>query len=152
MILPKGITGFFKAGREAARPATDPKLFARACHFAARAESGSVEVFDPAGIARNYHRAIARIGDDLIAILCNAHFPLIAFANVNDGGILQFREATALGVRVKESLSSCEVVSLPLLNAHPDAENLANLGAAEREQIQYWRPGRLGDIIFNSWD
>jgi hypothetical protein len=151
MLLPGGITGFFDGRRDAAPPAVDPKSFARACHAAARAESGSVERFEPAGIARNYHRVILRLRDDAIAVLCNAHVPWIAFAEASDDVALRFREATALASRIKDALP-CEVVSLSSLEALPDAELLANLGAVEREQIRYWRPQRLGDIIFNFWD
>jgi hypothetical protein len=151
MILPEGITGFFEGRRGVAPPAVDPKSFARACHATARAESGIVERFEPAGIARNYHRAILRRRDAAIAVLCNAHSPWVAFAEASEGLPLRFVEATDLASRIKDAMP-CEVVSLSSLEAHPDAELLVNFRAVEREQIRYWRPQRLGDIIFNFWD
>ena len=151
MILPEGITGFFESGRGVAPPAVDPKSFARACHAAARVVSGSVERFEAAGIARNYHRAILRQRDAAIAVLCNAHFPWVAFAEASEDLPLRFLADTALASRIKEAMP-CEVMSLSSLEAHPEAELLANLGDVEREQIRYWRPQRIGEIIFNFWD
>ena len=150
MILPEGITGFFEGSRGVAPPVIDPKSFARACHAAAREESGSVERFELAGIARNYHWAVLR-RRDAIAVLCNADFPWVAFAEASEGLPLRFVEATALSSRIKGAMP-CESVSLSSLKAHPDARLLVNLRPVERGQIRYWRPQRLGDIIFNFWD
>jgi hypothetical protein len=151
MILPEGITGFFEGGRDATPPVVDPSSFVGACYAAARAESGRVERFEPAGVSRNYHRAILRMIHGPIAVLCNAHFPIIAFAEASDDLPLRFVEAEALASRIEEVMP-CEIASRPSLEAHPDAESLANLRAAERDQIRYWRPPRLGEIIFNFWD
>ena len=151
MILPEGITGFFEGGRDATPPLVDPAPFVGACHAAARAESGRVEGFEPAGAARNYHRAILRMRHGTIAVLCNGHFPIIAFAEASDDLPLRFIDAEALAPRFEEVMP-CEIVSRSSLEAHPDTESLANLGAVERDQIRYWRPQRLGEIIFNFWD
>jgi len=151
MILPEGITGFNEETCDIEPPSVDPKLFARACHEVARAESGRVERLEPARYPRNYHRAIIQLRDKAVAVLCNAHLPWIAFAEVNDDFPLRFIEAAPLESRFKEAIP-CEVVSISSLNASPDAGTLAGLRAFERKQIQYWRPQRLGDIIFNFWD
>ena len=151
MILPEGITGFFEAGRDATPPVVDPASFVGACHAAARAESGRVEGFEPAGVGRNYHRAFLRMRHGAIAVLCNAHFPIIAFAEASDDLPLRFIEAEALAPRIEEVMP-CEIASRSSLEAHPDAEAVANLNAVEREQIRYWKPRRLGEIIFNFWD
>lgn len=34
----------------------------------------------------------------------------------------------------------------------PTQELLAELDAAELEQIDYWRPATLGEVAFNCWD
>ena len=151
MILPAGITGFFEGDSDVTPPVVDPASFVGACHAASRAESGRVERFEPAGVTRNYHRAILRMRHGAIAILCNAHFPIIAFAEASDDLPLRFVEAEALASRIEEVMA-CEVAGRSTLEAHPDVESLANLGAVERKQIKYWRPGRLGEIIFNFWD
>ena len=151
MILPRGITGFHRVGHDAPPPTVDPRTFARACHAAARAESGQIAKFEPAGVARNYHRATFRHRAAAIAVLCNAHFPWIAFAEASDDLPLRFREATPLAARIQDAMA-CEVVSLSVLEAAPAAELLADLSAAEREQVRSWRPHRLGDLLFNVWD
>ena len=151
MILPEGITGFRGDRRDAPPPTVDPRSFARACHAAARAESGEIERFEPARVSRNYHRAIFRLRDAAIAVLCNAHFPWIAFAEASDNLLLRFKEATPLAAWIEDAMP-CEVVSLSSLEAPPDAGLLADLSPVERQEIRYWRPQRLGDIIFNFWD
>lgn len=151
MILPEGITGFFGGGRDGMPPIVDPASFVGACHAAARAESGRVERFDPAGVARNHHRAILLMRHGAIAVLCNAHVPLVAFAEASDDLPLRFVEAEALASRIEEVMA-CEIVSRSTLEAHPVADSLANLRAVERGQVQYWRPRRLGEIIFNCRD
>lgn len=50
------------------------------------------------------------------------------------------------------SAMPCEVLDRSLREAAPDAAMLEGLGAAGRKQIRYWRSGRVGEIIFNSWD
>lgn len=32
------------------------------------------------------------------------------------------------------------------------AVDLGALGAAEHRAIAYWRPGTVGELLFNSWD
>ena len=151
MILPAGITGFFEEGRNATPAAVDPASFIGACHAAARAESGRVERFEPAGAARNYHRAIFRMRPGDVAVLCNAHVAIIALAEAGDELPLRFLEADSLASRIAEGMP-CEIASRSTLEAHPDAESLANLGSVELDQIKYWRPRRVGEILFNEWD
>ena len=152
MILPRGITGFRDRRAGGAIPAVAPKSFARACHTAARLGGGRVETFDVARYPRNYYRAIIRLREDAVAVLCNAHFPWVAFASVSDDGIShRFIDAPALASRFYEAMP-CEVLSPSSLEGPPDAASLNELSAAELEQIRYWEPDRLGDIIFNSWD
>lgn len=150
MVLPEGITGFAERARDATPPTVDFKSFARACHLAARAESGSVERIEPARYPRNYHRAILRLGDATLAVLCNAHFPWIAFAEASDDLPLRFTDAVALSTRFNDAIP-CEVVDLSSLETHPDEAVLAGLSDAEHEQVRYWQPRRIGDIIFNLW-
>lgn len=39
-----------------------------------------------------------------------------------------------------------------VLTSPPDEAALSRLAPAEIEQLNYWPPRRLGDIIFNHWD
>jgi len=151
MILPEGITGFAGGGRGVAAPTVDFKSFARACHMAARAGSGRVERVEAASYPRNYHRAILRLGAAPVAVLCNAHHPWIAFAVASENLPLRFSDDVALAARFSDAFP-CEVVDFTTLETHPDEAALAGLGDAERKQVGYWRPRRIGDIIFNSWD
>lgn len=150
LILPRGITGFFE-GRGEAPAGADPKSFARACHAAAQQWSGRVEGFETAEVARNYHRSVLRRRGAAIAVLCNAHFPWIALAEAGDVLPLRFVEDGDLAARIEDAMP-CRVMSPSSLEAPPDPESLADLSPAEFEQVRYWRPRRLGDIVFNFWD
>src|SRR5690349_21420782 len=78
--LPTGITGFnLPNGYE-----ETSKRFASACHVAARMLNGRVELLQPAYYrgTPNFHEAILTFGyrQESIRVLCNAHYPVIAFA------------------------------------------------------------------------
>ena len=144
MTLPEGITGFIEAGVASRLPRSIPRRSpgpARRRHARNRATLRKVRARRESPC--NCHRATYRLRDAAIAVLCNAHFPWIAFAEASDDFPLRFIEATTLAARIKDSMP-CEVVGLSSLEAPPDAGLLAGLGAVERDQIRYWRPQRLG--------
>lgn len=86
-----------------------------------------------------------------VAVPCNAYYPWVAFAEAHGEVLPRFVESAALASRFREAMP-CEVLDRSWLEAAPDAAMLESLGAAERKQIRYWRPGRVGEIIFNFWD
>lgn len=152
MLLPHGITGFADRRPDAPLPAADlAKSFTKACQIAARAELGRVERVDSANPSRSYHQAILQWQGVAIAALCNAYRPWIAFAEPSDDLPLRFIGAVALANRFRDAMD-CEILGPELLEAHPDASALAGLSNVERGQVRYWRPQRIGDIIFNTWD
>jgi hypothetical protein len=144
MILPPGVTGF--AHRSAPLlPTVEAASFKAAFFAAARECGGRVSGFEDACYPRSYHSgAIAVSGED-IEVLCNTHYPLV--------GLRSGREFIDLPV-LAETLTTFGFVILPAteLNAYPDAEALSSLGKGELDQLRYWRPERLGEVIFNEWD
>lgn len=152
MILPRGITGFYDSRRDQVPPVVDVKEFARACYSVARAEFGVVENLESANYSINFHRAILRTRDEIVAVLCNGHFPWLAFAKTHSRNYdFTFMESAVLACQFSDAMR-CEVIGLASLEEHPDEASLADLSEIERSQIKYWRPRRLGDIIFNFWD
>jgi hypothetical protein len=152
MVLPRGITGFFGASIPAP-PGTDFRAFKALCHEAARRLGGTVLIVELDRTARNFHYAALSFRDRTVAILCNAHFPVVGFARPRQGDsiALSFIDVPELA-EVVEELGGYGLLSAAELNARPDDESLSGLAATEIEQVRYWDPERIGDIIFNYWD
>ena len=85
-------------------------------------------------------------------MLCNRYAPIAAFAECVEGmQIGQFLDApiaflralTEFGVVIGEAAE---------LNRRVTKADLDVLSDAERHEAKYWKPKRVGDIIFNWWD
>jgi hypothetical protein len=44
------------------------------------------------------------------------------------------------------------VLSVTTLNSPVTDRVTTQLATAEIEQLDYWKPSRIGDVIFNYWD
>ena len=98
--------------------------------------------------ARNFYSAKFRRYDDSIFILQNAHYPYAAFAqrDVSGSFILTSRPEW---LQLPEDL----VRLLSLDEVNQDWRSLwQELGPEELEQVRYWNPQTVGEIIFNTWD
>lgn len=147
MNLPKGVTGFWASGGQAPR-AVDAKRFKSCCYEAARETSGKVAEFQAAysGFVRNFHVAKLDWHDHQREVWCNAHHPLIAFVTSHDS---RFIDDLRLGAFFADGF---RLLSEHDLNQYPTPATLCDLDENELSQIRYWRPLRIGEIIFNSWD
>jgi hypothetical protein len=96
---------------------------------------------------------VLRKHDEHFHVLCNTILPLIGFAQSGAPGYFQpeFRDASVLAAAFAE-VGGFEVLRAKFLESYPTAELLADLSAVELEQVRYWRPQRIGDIVFNHWD
>jgi hypothetical protein len=149
--LPRGITGF---------DATDHRVsvlsFTTACHAAARQLRGRVQhVRDAAGqVTPNFHEALVSWNDgaEAVRVLCNAHHPMIAFAsptNCEGDTRLDFVDCPEVAGPLRAEF---HILSLETVCAGTSPEALVQLGDAELDQMRYWKPQRIGDLIFNFWD
>jgi hypothetical protein len=148
--LPKGITGFDSLSHE-----VSGKRFAEACYAAARQIGARVESVQTVEgqVIHNFHEALITLRYETrrVSVVCNAHFPLVAFASPSTEGDMQFEfvdcpELAAVlsaGFTVLTRQEACAAVT---------AEATALLSADELKQVHYWRPGCIGEVIFNYWD
>ncbi len=154
MVLWRGITGF--------RPASDPALpnielaeFKSACYEAARCVGGRVSAgaAEQAPSSANYHRILLSLPDMAILVLCNAHFPLVAFGKPTDSlaPAFSFIDHPFLA-RFFEQTGHFRVLPAHELNQLPTPEAIAALAPAEQAQVRYWRPLRVVDIVVNAWN
>lgn len=149
--LPKGITGF-----EAPDEGVSVERFKAACHAAARRVAGRVNEVRPAydQVVRNFHEAFITLRDrpGVVRVLCNAHYPVVAFATVSthEGDARpEFMDCPELADVLRGEFTiitrrdACAGIADALI---------AQLGNDELDQMRYWRPQRIGDVIFNYWD
>lgn len=154
MELSRGVTGF--------RNVNDPPLpicswssFRAHCHEAAHSLGGRVLSTEPPlrGIESNFARTIIHLPAGPIAVLLNAYDPIIAFSDTSSdcNGRLRFLSAPAL-MDVFGRFGAYRVLDAWELSQPLDAVSCRQLSAVELEQIEYWKPQCLGEVLFNFWD
>ena len=146
-LLPRGITGFWSADTEPP-PLLDEKAFRRMCHTLARESGGTVAEVDTDTSARNFYSAeLSRYGQSVF-LLQNIHYPYAAFA----------RKAPSGGFAWTSRPEWLRLPEGPVRFLVPDelAQDwrglCGELSTEELEQIRYWKPLTVGEIIFNTWD
>ena len=155
MRLPRGITGFWESGEDPP-PATDLRAFRGHCHAAAHCVGGRVHSVmepNPGGVCRNFAVGVLVLTYDAVAVVLNAHYPILAFADPPAEGdvLLQFTDCPELA-DVFSAFDVYQVVSASEWEQPPTPTALRDLSPAERGQVAYWKPRRIGDVVFNCWD
>jgi hypothetical protein len=153
VLLPRGVTGI-ESRKEGAPSSTDFQAFRGHCYAAARMAGWSVrDVLAPRQpVACNYAAAVFARREEAIAAALNGVFPLLAFAvPPADGQFdLDFTDCPELGTAFEQLgytvLPSAELVA-PLTH-----EMWRGLAPHEHKDIRYFRPRRVGDVIYNCWD
>jgi hypothetical protein len=88
-----------------------------------------------------------------IAVLVNYIRPIIAFAKWPAEGqiISEYIDCPKLAEAFLEvgqyTIPSSEELNRPLLR-----EMVKRLAPAEQKSVRYFRPERVGDVVFNNWD
>lgn len=146
-LLQAGITGFDSRDEV---PAANLKRAVYSATQAAGAKPGEVRLAD--GVTPNFHQIDVEFGSRVIVLLCNRHVPVVAFADRFEGmEIERFLEAPA-GFAADLADGGFEIGDVAELNRQVTSDDLKMLSLAEQNQAKYWKPKRVGDIIFNWWD
>lgn len=147
MILPRGITGFWSANT-APLPLLDEKAFCQMCYSIALENGGTVTELDTDTYPGNLYSAKLSRYDQSIFLLQNIHDPYAAFAQQDASGrfvLTQQPEWLRLPEGTVRFLSPAEL--------NRDWHGLCrDLSLEELEQIRYWNPQTVGEIIFNTWE
>lgn len=147
MILPRGITGFWSANT-APLPLLDEKAFCQMCYSIALENGGTVTELDTDTYPRNFYSAKLSRHDQSVFVLQNIHYPYAAFAqrDTSDGFIwISQPEWLQLPEGSVRFLSPSELTR--------DWHDLCGeLSPEDLEQIRYWNPQTVGEIVFNTWD
>ena len=147
MILPRGITGFGNINTDPPL-FLDEKAFCRMCHALAQENGGAVTEVDTDTAIRNFYSAKLSRYDQSVFLLQNIHYPYAAFAQ---------REASGRFVLTQQPewlrLPESPVQFLRFDELNQDWHSLCGeLSPEDLEQIRYWDPQTVGEIIFNTWD
>ena len=147
MILPRRITGFWSVNT-APLPLLDEKAFRQMCRVLARENGGTVAEVDTDTAARNFYSAKISRYDKSVFVLQNVHYPYTAFAQRDtSGGFVLTGQPEWL------QLSEDPARFLSLAELNQDWSGLCGeLSPEELEQIRYWNPQTVGEIVFNTWD
>ncbi len=154
MQLQRGTTGFWHVD-DPPIPSTDAHQFRIDLFHVARVLGANV-VHKPrrgAPVECKFYDALIAIDDTQIRILLNIIHPLMAFCRdwESAGSSPDFVDHPELATAFKQ-LGRYSVLSLPTLTLPVTKDVTQQLAAAEMEQLDYWKPTRVGDVIFNYWD
>ena len=141
--LPRGATGFDAAEVDAGALL---RMFGSVCHQAVRAVGGTVLGVTPAGVTPSFHRAEVRHQHRDLAVLRHVALPFVAFTDAES-----FLDHPDLAAAIT-SVSELRVLTRADLETPLSRVDLSGLGSAEHDQIAYWQPGTVGDLVFNDWD
>lgn len=118
------------------------------CYALARENGGAVAEVDTDSAAKNFYFAKLSRYDQSVFVLQNIHYPYAAFAqrDASGGFILAGQpEWLRLAEETVHFLSLAELQQ----NWHGLCRELSQ---EELEQIHYWNPQTVGEILFNTWD
>ncbi|MBQ0140844.1 MAG: hypothetical protein KBT36_16335 [Kurthia sp.] len=147
MKLPRGITGFFD--EKAALQMIDLKKFRSLCYDVSLHEDIVLISIKEAVYPTNYICAKFSVNDQPIQILLNAYYPLLAAAVITEHEHIVFCE---LPKTFESFIAHYQSISLEELQEKLREEHLEQLSEVERQQITFWAPQNVGEIIFNTWD
>ena len=147
MILPRGITGLGSINTNSPL-FLDKKTFRRMCHALARENGGAVTEVDTDTAVRNFYSAKLSRHDQSVFVLQNIHYPYAAFARRDtSGGFIWISQPEWL------QLPEGSVRFLSPSELTRDWHDLCGeLAPEDLEQIRYWNPQTVGEIVFNTWD
>lgn len=150
MNLTNGVTGFY-CTNDSEPPRVDGKQFKQLCFDIVSRSGGKVINVNPPQYSANFYCAQVELSGQLFHILLNEHYPYLAFASSVEFGEIKFIDIKVIHERFD---SFYQVIGIAELNVPVDQNLLREmeLNSAELEQIAYWKPEIIGQIIFNHWD
>lgn len=148
----RGASGFWRHG-DAPLPQVDVVTFKTVCHAVARSIRGTVDEAALAGVTPNFQVALITAPGIRSSVLCHEVLPVVAFAaSPPQAGVpltnFVCPPAWANAFEVGGfRLLDVDELSTPLATA-----DTSGLAEAELEQVRYWRPSTVGELMFNWWD
>ncbi|MFD9627408.1 hypothetical protein [Peribacillus muralis] len=157
MKLPNGVTGFYNA-KHNKQPIKDGKQFKQHCFSIIRRNNGKVLEFLEPQNATNFFKVEVIVFNKHMHILLNEHYPFLALASFVDFENIIFIHEPELFKQFSPfyKILDMEELNEPLYMKEGTGkiilESDNELNSAELEQIAYWKPKSVGEVIYNFWD
>lgn len=150
MKLPAGATG---SGPIRHDDHDVKRAFTAACHAAARRTGGTVAAAWQAAVTPDFDAILLDYEHERVAVLRHAPLNLAAFVEV-PGDQVEPPLAFIDRPRVAQILSETgfQVLTAAELSQPTASADLSDLTAREHEQVRYWKPATVGELLFNYWD
>ena len=151
MKLPAGATGFGPSTQPRGRE--DTREFLAACHAAARQTGATVTASQRAAVTPDFDAVVLAYEHEHVAALRHALLNVVAFVQVPGDHVappLAFTDRPGLAQVLGEI--GYQVLPAAELRQPTTSADLSNLTAHEHEQIKYWKPETVGELLFNYWD
>ncbi|MED4074138.1 hypothetical protein [Priestia endophytica] len=157
MNLPYGVTGFYNSTIDKPHE-IDDRPFKDICFNLTRKYQGRILDMDESKLATNFFKVKININHQDLYVLLNMYYPFLTFASDLEFQRLQFIDHPVLSkdfmpfykVLSKDELSS--PLKIRKRKGQITLENINKLNTTELEQILYWQPKNVGEVIFNFWD
>jgi hypothetical protein len=127
------------------------KQFKQLCFDLASRNDGKVINYNTPQYPANFYYVQVEIFDNRFYILLNKHYPYLSFASIVELGNIKFIDNPVLFNQFSlfyQVLGTGEL-NVPITQI---VEEKNKLNTEELEQIAYWKPDTVGQIIFNYWD
>ncbi len=150
-ILRSGITGFQPA------PSVDKKQFKQICYSIFGKEATDLFHEDT---GKNFSECIVTWNGSIVHVLLNSHYPFVAFTSQREISeqYLPFIDESKLSERFNQyyKVLSSDQLNEPLVYNRKGkkiiVKNENTLHQVELEQLAYWQPATVGEVVFNYWD
>ncbi|GGF90603.1 hypothetical protein [Paenibacillus abyssi] len=154
VLLLDGVSGFFGEGS----PEVNSLHFKKLCYMLANYSKGKLLSFEEPHVSQNFYKAELGLEDGSTFILLNCSYPFVAFASTVQYFDIEYVEDSLSSV-VDAFSNGFRVLSADALNQQLILDerthtllNENSLNKEELNQIFYWKPKTVGDVIFNFWD
>ncbi|MDO0910981.1 hypothetical protein QQM39_08965 [Streptomyces sp. DT2A-34] len=148
----RGATGFWWHGDDPL-PQVDVGAFRAACHAVARSIRATVGEVTPAGVTPSFHTVLITAPGIRSTVLCHEVLSVVACAASPPqvGAPLTYFTAPPAWADAFE-LGGFRLLDVGELSTPLAAADTSELAEAELEQVRYWRPSTVGELMFNWWD
>lgn len=146
MLLQKGITGFSDY-RNPLQTTENFQLFKTICYTAAAAFNAEIIEISDNQYPQNYFSANILSDEKNIYILLNRCYPIIGFTKEPHGNkhFIDYKKLSSM-LSYQYNVISCDILNSPFDSSSH------SLDKYELQQIEYYQPTSIGNIIFNEWD
>jgi hypothetical protein len=125
----------------------DSFQFKQLSHTFVRELGGELVGFSEHSSNRNYYTVEYMLSGKSYSVLLNCHYPFLAFALTL--GNITFLDIPVLSAKYQPYYT---VFTKDYLDTPISSEHLTALSKAELNQVSYWKPRTVGEVIFNHWD